>query len=722
MEEKIIDLLKRAKRPLSLDKIMEKIGIESLEEKEEILMILDKKLEEYSIIKTAKDNYVLLEKTSFRKGRFYGDRNGEGKVVVNYPCVLEDGRKSIKEISYDILASQTNGAIDGDYVLVNLYSSKKNGPLLGSVKSIIERNLNNITGIVYSIGNKTFVNPIDKKKRNLKIMLDDKEFDGLRVAVSLNEKIDDNTYRGTVKRRFNHIFDPTEDILWEAFKCGLEYEFSNETLEEVKNIPDVVRDIDKVGRSDFTDWEIFTIDGADTKDIDDALSLKKLDNGNFLVGVHIADVSNYVKIDSALEKDALKRGTSAYLAGKVIPMLPKELSNGICSLNPDVERLAISCLMEVDTNGLVVNRNICKSVIKSKKKMTYKEVNNILHDREYDVSYQKHIKTLKELNELALILKNNRIKDGALQFSRPELKISYDEYDKVSSIDVDNNDLGENLIEEFMLLANETVDKYLSSRNLPCIHRIHDIPDFERMENFFRLLSAIGHEYLEHDYYDCCLSLYDLQDLEKFIRKQGRISDVLSSNLIRCMSRAKYSTDSIGHFGLAKEHYCHFTSPIRRYPDLAVHRILKADLDDIDIHNYCSKLPEIALHSSKTERMAFDAEMQTLKMRCCEYMEKFVGEEFNGVVTDTSQKGLFVQLDNFIEGRVSIKNLPGHYIYSESDYSLISLDEKDDYTVGDYLKLKLLSTNKEKKDIDFEVVRKLENVRADIPKVKKKVK
>ena len=182
------------------------------------------------------------------------------------------------------------------------------------------------------------------------------------------------------------------------------------------------------------------------------------------------------------------------------------------------------------------------------------------------------------------------------------------------------------------------------------------------------------------------------------------------------------STDSIGHFGLAKEHYCHFTSPIRRYPDLAVHRILKADLDDIDIHNYCSKLPEIALHSSKTERMAFDAEMQTLKIRCCEYMEKFVGEEFNGVVTDTSQKGIFVQLDNFIEGRVSIKNLPGHYIYSESDYSLISLDEKDDYTVGDYLKLKLLSTNKEKKDIDFEVVRKLENVRADIPKVKKKVK
>lgn len=723
MEEKIIDILKKSKKPLSLEKLIEKIGIASSSQVDELSLLLSKKLKDYSIIKTAKDNYVLIEKTSFRKGRFYGDRNGDGKVIVHYPYVLDNGAKSFKEVSYDVLSQHTNGAIDGDYVIVNLYSPKKNGPILGSVKSIIERNLNNITGVVYNIGDTSYVRLIDKKKNNLTILLKEKEFDGLRVAVNLTDKKDDKTYFGEVSRRFNHIYDPTEDILWEAFKCGLEYEFSNDTLKEVENIPSEVRDVDKIGRSDLTNWEIFTIDGSDTKDIDDALSLKKLENGNFLVGVHIADVSNYVSINSAIESDALKRGNSAYLAGKVIPMLPKELSNGICSLNPNVERLAISCLMEVDSSGEVVNHSILKSIIKSQKKMTYDEVNNILNNREYDSSYEKHCDTLKQLNTLATTLRKKREELGALQFNRPELKINYDDLDKVCSIDVKKTDLGENLIEEFMLLANETIDKYLTSRNLDCVHRVHDIPNLERMENFFRLLNSIGHGYMEHDYYDCCYSLYDLQDLEKYIRNKGKISDMLSNNLVKCMSRAKYSTDNIGHFGLAKDYYCHFTSPIRRYPDLAVHRILKADLDGTNIKDYVSKLPEIALHSSKTERMAFEAEMQTLKMRCCEYMENYIGNDFNGIVTEVSQKGLFVQLDNYIEGRVQLKNLPGHYIFSEADYSLISLDEKDDYTVGDYLKLKLLSTNKEKKSIDLEVVRKIESVRSNATsKVMKKVK
>ena len=710
MKDRLLELLKKSKKPLSYEKICEKLDT-TLEEREVLLENLTDLVDDYSVIRTSKGNYVPIEKTSFRRGRFIANRNGSGNVLVKYKFTNNEGENIVKNISYEVLDKDINGAIDGDLVFVNLYSKHKNGTIYADVKNIISRKLDNLVGEVYKAGNNYYVKSLDKRKKNVVVKLDNYEVEGIKVLVDLVNQNDKGEYLGHVLRRFNHKFDPTEDILIEAYKCGLSDEFSNDTLKEVENIPDTVLDTDKIGRLDLTNEEIFTIDGDDTKDIDDAVSCKILDNGNYLVGVHIADVSHYVKMGSAIDNDAYSRGTSAYLANKVIPMLPRELSNGICSLNPNVERLAMSCIMEVDKNGKVVNHSISKSVIKSNLKMTYDEVNNILHDREYSEEYIPYVNTLRNLNKLALILRKKRISNGALEFNRPELKFKFDEEDKVIGIKERVEDLGENLIEEFMILANETVDKHLVSHGYNPLHRVHDVPVPEKVEEFFKLLSVVGCSYDKHDYFECCQYPKYFQDLEKHIRETGRLSNALSMNLIRCMSKAKYSPDNIGHYGLAKDYYCHFTSPIRRYPDLINHRLLKLDLDNIPDNVIKPSLEEYGMHTSKCERNAAEAESEVFKMKAADYLSNHIGEEYNGLVIDLDEAGVSVQLDNYIEGRVKINDLPGRYVYKADLFSLESLDNCCSYTVGDYLRLKLKDTSKEKKTINFQVVEKLEDIK-----------
>ena len=710
MKDKLLELLKKSKKPLSYEKICEKLNTNE-KEREVLLDNLNDLVNNYSLICTSKGNYVPIEKTSFRKGRFIANRNGSGNVLVKYKFTNNEGDTIIKNISYEVLDKDVNGAIDGDIVFINLYSKHKNGAVYADIKNIISRKLDNLVGEVYKAGNDYYVKALDKRKKNVVVKLDDYEVEGIKVLVDLVKQNDGGEYLGHVLRRFNHKFDPTEDILIEAYKCGLSDEFSKETLQEVESIPNCVLDSDKIGRLDLTNEEIFTIDGADTKDIDDAVSCKILDNGNYLVGVHIADVSHYVKMGSPIDNDAYSRGTSAYLANKVIPMLPRELSNGICSLNPNVERLSMSCIMEVNKNGKVVNHSISKSVIKSNLKMTYDEVNNILHDREFSEEYIPHVNTLRNLNKLALILRKKRISNGALEFNRPELKFKFDEDDKVIGIKERVEDLGENLIEEFMILANETVDKHLVSHGYNPLHRVHDVPVPEKVEDFFKLLSVVGCSYDKHDYFECCQYPKYFQDLEKHIRETGRLSNVLSMNLIRCMSKAKYSPDNIGHYGLAKDYYCHFTSPIRRYPDLINHRLLKLDLDKVPDNIIKPSLEEYGMHTSKCERNASEAEMEVFKMMAADFLSSHIGEEYNGLVIGVDEAGLSVQLDNYIEGRVKINDLHGIYVYKEDLFKLESLDNFDSYTVGDYLKLKLKDTSKEKKTINFQVVKKLEEVK-----------
>ena len=717
--KKYVDyVLKKSKKPINLEKVFFKVEellqtddnsfySLSLSDKYKIEEVLEKGIEDYDYIKTPNDRYTAINKTSFRKGRFYGNRNNEGFVISRLDYTNKEGNHVVKEEKFVINRDSSNNAIDGDLVLIDT-GGKGVKP---KVCKIIERNLEKIMGEVERIGNSYFVKPIDKKKKALTIAIEGEAIEGQRVAVNLKQQTSDNFYIGEITRVFNHKDDPDEDILWEAFKCGIDDQFSKESIEQLKFIPNKVLDTDKIGREDLTDLKIFTIDGADTKDIDDALSIRTLPNGHYEVGVHIADVSHYVTEGSALDKDAYKKGTSNYLANKVIPMLPHELSNGICSLNPYVERLTLSCIMELNKNGEVVNYRITPAVIKSNLKMTYDKVNDILKYGKIDPEYEEFTNELVTLNKLALILRKNRILNGAIEFDRPELKLLFDKKGKVSDFSLRNQDFGENLIEEFMVLANETVDKHLSMNDYPCAHRVHDQPNEERLGDFLRLLDAINIPF-DYDAEDCANSSYVLQSLTEHIKKGNSLSNMLSTQLIRCMSRAKYSAINIGHNGLAKDYYCHFTSPIRRYPDLTVHRIVKDSLNTEDMSwvkakKWESKLPEICMQSSRMEKIADEAENQVLYMKCSEYMKKHIGEEYKATVIGLSDRNIQIQLDNMVEGRVRMKDINSHYTYNPTTYTLISLENKENYYIGDRLLVKVLRANKEEKTIDFSVVKKL---------------
>ena len=732
MENYIYLVLKKEKKPISFDKLCLKVQ-NLIRKEDESYILTDKDIDDikkflingiknYKYYETPSGNYVLMSKTSFRKGKFYADKNGNGKVKTISSYIDKNGDKQVVEEQYIVANGSANGAIDGDIVLVD--TGGKNGE--PKVDKIINRHLESVVGEVYRIGSSYFLKPLDKKKQDLQIALSGEAIEGQRVSVNLIKQTADNFYIGEVTRVFNHKDDPDEDILWEAFKYGIDDEFSKDSWNQVKNIPTKVRDSDRIGREDLTNLEIFTIDGADTKDMDDALSCEILPNGNYLVGVHIADVSHYVPEDSPLDLDARRKGTSNYLGGKVIPMLPHELSNGICSLNPYVERCALSCIMEVTPEGKVVKSRITPSIINSSLKMTYDKVNDILKYNIIDPQYEEHVDTLRNLNKLALVLRKKRIKNGAIEFNRPELKVVLDENGKVSGFSKREQDLGENLIEEFMLLANETVDKFAVDNGFPCLHRIHDKPNAEKLNDYLFFLSAINYPFKvgmmgENITEDKKL----MQELVEHANKADKLSMLLTVELIKCNSRAKYSPHNIGHYGLAKENYCHFTSPIRRYPDLTVHRIVKDILngDKKKINKWKEKLPEIGAWSSKMEKNADDAENAVLRMRCAEYMSNHIGDEYECTITGISDRGISVELDNMIEGFVRIKDLKGSYVYSPESYSLVSLDGFENYFVGDRLKVNVLAASKEEKKINFGVVEKIkENKIANSTEINRDVK
>ena len=712
MDKKVFDVLKKTKKAISLDKLFEKLEVTTEDEKVEIKEILDSLVSKYEVFETPNHNYIAMSKTSYRRGHFYGNKNGSGRVVVTVDYIDGEGKHVVYNDEYLVDKDSALGAIDGDEVLIDIANKDRKGNKVGVVKDILSRDLEYIAGEVYRVGNAFFVKPVDKKKQNITIALNEEAIEGQRVEVALTESNSNNFYTGKIVRTFDHKDDPQEqeddDILWEALKMGITNDFSDESILQLQHIPNKVLDTDKIGRHDITDWEIFTIDGKDTKDIDDALSCKVLPNGNRLVGVHIADVSHYIPWDSPLDKDARRKGTSSYLGGKVLPMFPHQISNGICSLNPNVDRLAMSVIMEVDKNGHVVNRNIWLSVINSKLKMTYDSVNGILKDGVVPEEYSEHADTLRELNKLALVLRKNRIKKGAVEFDRPELKVVLDENGILSGIDLRVQDVGENLIEEFMLLANENVDEMLEKNGSPVVHRVHDVPNEERMLNFLNLLEAVGYPFTKYGADELCSNKKALQELTAHIRNTGNLANMLSLSLVRCMSRAKYSHINIGHNGLAKENYCHFTSPIRRYPDLTVHRIVKDCLMDPENwkrnqRKWETRIPEICYHSSKMERASDDAEMEVFNRRCAKYMQQFVGQEFEATVIGLSDKGIQIQLDSMIEGRVRPKYLPGDYEYNSETFSLLSLGGNDDYYIGDRLSVTLRSSDPESKHIDFSI-------------------
>ena len=551
---------------------------------------------------------------------------------------------------------------------------------------------------------------LDDDKKDIDVVLKKESLEncvpGHKVVIKLIKELGPKRYLAEVTRILGHKDDPGIDILSIAYKYDIETEF-NETVEkELVDIPTEVEKVDLVGRIDLTDKEIFTIDGSHTKDIDDAISLC-YENGLYELGVHIADVSHYVKENTALGDTAMMRGTSCYLADTVIPMIPHKLSNGICSLNEGVIRLTMSCVMKIDKCGKVVNYDIFPSYIKSCKKMTYEAVNDIIMRDIVASGYEVFVPTLKKMNELAHILRKEKESRGYIDFDLDEAEIVQDCNGKAIDVVKREREDGEKLIEDFMIAANETVASHIYNMDLPFIYRVHGTPNNEKVDDFVNLVKLLGYDLQTRVTNLTPITmqklLEELSDKEEFA--------ILSSMLLRSMKKAEYSKDNIGHFGLASKAYTHFTSPIRRFPDLTVHRLLKKylvekDLSMSTINYYENALVEIAEHSSEKEVGSVNAERDVLDMKMAEYMESHVGEIYDGIISTVTNFGFFVELSNMVEGLVHVNTLKGDfYNYIPEKLALIGSNTKIQYRIGDKVRIKVIASSKATAMIDFEIIK-----------------
>ena len=704
MNEYVLKVLRKSKKAISLEEIIGKVKNRYLKDNPdktdlseddilEIMGIVEELEKNYEIIRIG-DGFKLLRNTSFHKGKFTFDSKG-AKVIEDNSYINDFGDLVINKTEFRVSRDGYNGAHSGDLVLVNVEGSGKKSNNI--VYTVLEDRLGDLYGEVFKDEYGFYMKPVDKTLSDVRIILNEEQVDHsqlvvgdrLKVKVNNNSSLS-NVYTCRILRKLAHKDSPDNEIRWEALKYGMDDDFSEESLQQVKDTPTKVLPMDKVGREDYTDEETFTIDGADTKDMDDALSCKRLENGNFLLRVHIADVAHYVKAGSALDLDAYRKGTSTYAGGKVIPMLPHEISNGICSLNPDEERLTITCNMEIDNDGNVVNHRIVKGVIKSNLKMSYDKVNDILKNDVVDPQYAPHVKTLKTLEQLSYILRKKRLKHNAIEFGTGDKELKYDKDGYVIGSYERINDIAEDLIEECMIAANVTVAKHLSNNGFPCLYRVHDTPNDEKIGDLIHLMNIAGHRYNKYDAEECCSNPRNLRDLISYIKNNtGHLAGVLLNRAIRGMSKAKYSPINIGHYGLGEPYYCHFTSHIRRYPDLVIHRLIYQNIFHENVGKKITpvNLIEIGEHTSKKERAADDVERAVFGLRSAQYMKDHVGEEYMGTVVEVGENGLRVALDgSAIEGSIRLKDLDGkHYHFEEETMSLTS--EVDNYHFGDRLKL-----------------------------------
>lgn len=696
MKEKILEILKEETKGQNINEINNKLHLRGMEEITELEDNL-KELVTEGILHISKNReYMLMSNTkSLKVGKLRINKNGNGFVE----CEPED---------IFVHSNDLNGAINGDFVEVEIKTRLNDPEPEGYIRNILKRDLKKVVGEMVK-DKKTLAFKPDDEKLNIAVKLTKESMkgcvEGHKVIISIIKEIGNRTFLGKVEKIIGHKNDPGVDILTIAAKHSIETEFSEDVKRELKNIPDEVCENDLIGRTDLTKEMIFTIDGDDTKDIDDAISVKR-DGKNYVLGVHIADVSNYVKVGSALYDSAFSRGTSSYLADTVIPMIPHQLSNGICSLNPEVIRLTISCVMTIDGNGKVISYDIFPSYIKSRKQMTYKNVNKILDENIIPEGYGEFADTLKLMHELSKILRQEKINRGYIDFGIDEAKVIQDENGKAIDIVKRVQGTGEKLIEDFMIAANETVATHISNMDLPFIYRVHDLPNAEKIEDFSNLIKQMGYQI--HTNLNKITPVTMQKLLNEFRDKDEFV--ILSDMLLRSMKKAIYSTNNIGHFGLASKNYTHFTSPIRRFPDLTVHRLLRTYLFenriDMETINFNAKyLIDVAEHSSETEVNSVEAERDVLDMKMAEYMESHIGEEYEGIISGVTNFGMFVELDNLIEGLVHISTLDGFYTYVPEMLSLISANKKNKYRIGDRVKIIVTNANKNQGIIDFELVK-----------------
>ena len=722
MKERLIDFFKNeANRPLKVDEIMEQLNLD--EGGSETFKTLVKSLNELEqageLILTRKDRFSLPEKIGLIKGKIQMHKKG-------FAFLLPED-ESCEDVY--INPNDLKGAMNGDQVFVRIVSDQERDKRYeGVVEQIIERHSTRIVGTYEDKGSFGFVIADDKRIPNdifITKSASNGAVTGHKVIVQITKFPEGSmSAEGEITEILGHKNDPGMDILSIIHKHDIPIEFPKEVLEHAEQTPEKINESEIEGRRDLRDAQIVTIDGADAKDLDDAIAVEKMPNGNKKLSVHISDVSYYVEENSAMDKEAYERGNSVYLVDRVIPMLPHRLSNGICSLNPGEDRLTMACEMEIDANGHVVNHDIFQSVINSSARMTYTEVNQILVDQDEAVreKYEEFVPMFEAMEDLAATLRKKRFGRGAIDFNFKEAQVLVDEAGKAIDVVIRERSVAERLIEEFMLLANETIAEHFHWLDVPFIYRIHEDPDEEKLQKFYQFVGQFGYSVKGTANEIHPQALQQVLDLV-----EGEPEEmVISKLMLRSLKQARYDNNSIGHFGLATRYYTHFTAPIRRYSDLIVHRLirtylLEGKLDDKTQRHWKSELPEIAKHTSERERIAIDAERETDDLKKAEFMQDKIGETFDGVISSVTGFGIFVELENTVEGLVHMTDLTDdYYHFDERSFALIGERTGNVLRIGDAITVKVSDVNLEEHAVDFEVVgMKQKGRRVDINKDEK---
>lgn len=661
--------------------------------------LLQQLIDEGHVFETRKGKLASPKNLQMATGTFIGHARGFGFVTP------EEGGEDVF-----IPASETMGAMQKDKVLYKvLHKAEKGKKADGVIIKILERGMQRIVG-TFEANQKGFGFVVADDKKVAKDIFISKEHtkgavSGHKVVVEITDYgADRRNPEGKVVEILGHINDPGVDILSVIRRYELAVEFPAEVYAEIETLAAEVPEEDKIGREDLRDWLTITIDGEDAKDLDDAVTMKKLGNGNYELGVHIADVSHYVREHTELDKEAYARATSVYLVDRVIPMLPHKLSNGICSLNPHVDRLALSCIMEIDQKGEVVAHRIAETVINSDYRMTYTAVREILEDGTPELleQYQEIVPMLEEMEELRQILGKKRKKRGSVNFDLPESKIILDENGKPIEIKPYERSISTNMIEEFMLVCNETIAENSFWQEMPFMYRSHQEPDEDKMEKMEQFLRGFGYHLRKKD------GEIHPREIQKVLREaEGKDEErIITRMILRSMMQARYTAENGGHFGLAAKYYCHFTSPIRRYPDLEIHRMIKkmlhGELDEKATAKYRKKMPEWAKHCSKQERVAEDAERDTDTLKKVEFMEDKVGEIFEGIISGVTGWGIYVELPNTIEGMVALNQLDDDfYEFDDKNMLVYGKRTKKSYRLGDRVMVSVAKVDRTMGTIDF---------------------
>lgn len=689
-----------AYRPMDIQELVSVFDI-SPDEYKSFKKVLKAMEKEGLIVRTKKDKFGVPERLGLVSGKLEVHQKGFGFLLPD-----TEGEKDVF-----IPSSSMNGAMNGDKVLVQITREDINGKKReGEVEEVLERANKKIIGVYEDSRNFGFVVPEDSRI-NQDIFISKKDRNGadegdLVICEIVKWADRRRSPEGIVKEVLGKKGDKGLDILTIIKKYGLPEEFPDKVLNYAENIEEEISENEYARRTDLRNLRMVTIDGEDAKDLDDAVSIERLNNEKYRLGVHIADVSHYVKEKNPLDKEALKRATSVYLIDRVIPMLPKKLSNGICSLNPKVDRLALSCFMVIDNKGKVIQHEIQETVIKTSERMTYTDVTKILEDNDEELikRYDYLVDDFKAMEELCNILREKRIKRGAIDFNFEESKIILNDLGKPVDIKPYDRAIANKIIEEFMLVCNETIAEHMYWTNLPFVYRIHEDPDEEKLGKFKEFVYNLGYVVR----WGQEMHPRAFQDILEKV-KGKKEETVVSTLLLRSMMQAKYSPECVGHFGLAAKYYCHFTSPIRRYPDLQIHRIIKEQLNGKIDEKRSAKLSNIvevaSKQSSEMERLAQDAEREVDDLKKAEYMQERIGEEFSGIISSVTSFGLFAELPNTIEGLIHITALDDdYYIYDEAHLCLIGERTKKVYRLGDEVKVRCSRVDIDNREVYFDLI------------------